>query len=102
MRVNIDTTKRLALHKVSVAIYWLIIWPFVSMIFPSNSHNPAFLKPIGVFFRPETSNVPEGYYTGMSYFISDILPAACFWLVLIGIIILLPSSNKNKPSNPPR
>jgi len=87
---------RILLNKLSGSIYWLLIWPYASMIFESNSHYPAYLKPIGVFFVSSESSAPEGYYTSTSYFISDILPALCFWVVWIIILIVLPAPRFEK------
>jgi len=48
--MNTGNIKMWLLSKVAVSFYWIIAWPYVSMIFKSNTHYPSFLKPIGIFF----------------------------------------------------
>ena len=81
--------KQIFFNKRSGVVLWILSWPFVSMLFCSNPHVPSVLKPILIFSR--SSNAPEGYYWSFSYFETEVFPAAVFWLVLIGVIVLLPS-----------
>ncbi len=94
--MNTSKSSRLLFNKSTISVSWVLVWPFVSMIFKSNPHYPAYLKPIGVFFRNPNSNAPEGYYTSMSYILTDILPAAVFWLVLFVILIFVPKKPSSK------
>ncbi|ATG79873.1 hypothetical protein TW82_01180 [Pseudoalteromonas fuliginea] len=96
MFISKSKLKRILFNKISGSIYWLLVWPYISMIFQSNSHYPAYLKPIGVFFVSSDSSAPEGYYTSMSYFISDIFPAIFFWGIWAGIVIILPAAKFKK------
>ena len=84
--------KQIFFNKRSGVIVWILSWPFVSMLFDSNPHVPAFLMPIAIFSR--SSMAPEGYYWSSSYFENEVFPAAVFWLVLIGVNVSLPSKQR--------
>ena len=81
--------RQIFFHKLSGAILWICIWPFVSLLFHSHPHYPAVLRPLVVFAR--SSNAPKGKYWSYSYLEEYLFPAAGFWLVLIGIIVCFPS-----------
>lgn len=83
--------KHIFYNKRSGVIVWILSWPLVSLLFDSNPHYPNFVKPIGVFMR--SSSAPEGYYWSSTYIETYVFPAAVFWLVLLGVIVLLPSKH---------
>ncbi len=87
-----DKLKQIFFNKLAGVIFWILSWPFVSMLFDSNPHYPTFIKPIGVFSR--SSLAPEGYYWSASYFETMVIPAAVFWLGLIGTMVFLPSKQR--------
>lgn len=91
MFVSVSNFKRILWNKLSGSIYWLLVWPYASIVFKSNPHYPAYLEPISIFLVSSESSAPKGYYTSMPYILNDILPAVCFWIVWIVILIVLPS-----------
>ena len=88
--------KQIFFNKLSGVIFWILSWPFVSMLFYSHPHYPAFITPIVIFSR--SSMAPEGYYWSFAYFENEVFPAAVFWLVLIGVIVFLPSKQCKRES----
>ncbi len=76
-------------NKRAGVIGWLISWLFVSLLFDSHPHFPAFFTPPGFLWSLFVflSDDPWDFL----FFEEFVFPAAVFWLVLISVIVFFPS-----------
>ena len=81
--------KQIFFNRRSGVIVWILSWPFVSILFDSNPHYPAFVTPL--VFVSSLHTFLSDDCCNFLFFEEFVLPAAVFWLVLIGVIVLFPS-----------
>ena len=81
--------KQTFLNKRVGVIVWILSWPFVSLLFDSNPHYPAFLTPIAFLSNPQKFLMVDCW--DCLFFEEFVFPAVVFWLVLIGAMVFLPS-----------